>query len=79
MDNLLLGLINLIFGPKVQEKFMCHLKVQEELNFNCRNLKIESSGNDSIFKVLMLVKYHPGLRETQAPADTLVKKMERQL
>lgn len=23
-------------------------------------------------KVLMLVKYHPGMRETQAPADTFV-------
>jgi hypothetical protein len=35
--------------------------------------QIACSGNSPILKVLMLVKYHPGLRETGAPADTFVR------
>jgi len=58
---------------------MSHPKVQKKLKFHCRNLKIESSGNDPILKVFILVKYYPGLRETQEPDEILVEKMERLL
>lgn len=71
--------IKLTFRPNLRREFnrlngYATYKFWKSSKLNCRNLNIENFGNNSILKVLMLVKYHPGLRKYTGTCWPLSKK-----